>query len=25
MLSQGRQRIHQIADLYQHLDELEHR
>ena len=24
-LSQGRQRIHQIADLYQHLDELEHR
>lgn len=25
MLSQGRQRIHQIADLYQHLEELEHR
>ena len=25
MLSQGRQRIHQIADLYQQLDELEHR
>ncbi len=24
-LSQGRQRIHQIADLYQRLDELEHR
>ncbi len=25
MLQQGRQRIHQIADLYTHLDELEHR
>ncbi|MDZ7279386.1 MurR/RpiR family transcriptional regulator HpxU [Pantoea eucrina] len=25
MLSQGRQRIHHIADLYQQLDELEHR
>ncbi|MFS2222223.1 MurR/RpiR family transcriptional regulator HpxU [Pantoea sp. B65] len=25
LLSQGRQRIHQIADLYQHLDELEQR
>ncbi|WP_426816887.1 MurR/RpiR family transcriptional regulator HpxU [Winslowiella sp. 2C04] len=25
LLSQGRQRIHQIADLYQHMDELEQR
>nr|MBA2815585.1 MurR/RpiR family transcriptional regulator [Candidatus Pantoea persica] len=25
MLSQGHQRIHQIADLYQQFDELEHR
>jgi DNA-binding MurR/RpiR family transcriptional regulator len=25
MLAQGRQRIHQIADLYQQFDELEHR
>jgi len=25
MLTQGRQRIHQIADLYQQLEELEHR
>lgn len=25
MLAQGRQRIHQIADLYSHLDELEQR